>query len=325
MALVLDTGLLASQDAVEAVRAAFSSTEVPMAVEVDTSGAGVRHRLDSWDLGIHSHLQRFLGSGLRVSRRPKHLRAAAPDRLALSIQLRSSACLAVGGEVARTLQPGQLFIVDQTQCHDFRWSGLAGAKAFVIDYDRLDVPVEVARKAAPRLGQSQVYGLVRRHLARLCEAGPELSPGPARAMLGAATTDLLRALIATAAQDDSRQRGALHDTLLLRIEKYIEHHLTDQGLDAGQIAAAHNISVRQLYTVWSVNDVPLSQWIIAARLEGARRDLARPASGPGTVAATAHRWGFRDSTHFSRRFRAAYGMSPCEYQQQSRPAPPGPV
>jgi AraC-like DNA-binding protein len=56
--------------------------------------------------------------------------------------------------------------------------------------------------------------------------------------------------------------------------------------------------------------MPLSQWIITARLEGARRELARPGSRPGTVAATAHRWGFADSTHFSRRFRAAYGTSP---------------
>ncbi|HEX6452329.1 MAG TPA: AraC family transcriptional regulator [Trebonia sp.] len=36
------------------------------------------------------------------------------------------------------------------------------------------------------------------------------------------------------------------------------------------------------------------------------------------MAAIARRWGFADSTHFSRRFRQAYGMSPREWRHACR-------
>ena len=34
-----------------------------------------------------------------------------------------------------------------------------------------------------------------------------------------------------------------------------------------------------------------------------------------TITAVAHKWGFTDTTLFSRRFREAYGMSPREWRQ----------
>lgn len=36
--------------------------------------------------------------------------------------------------------------------------------------------------------------------------------------------------------------------------------------------------------------------------------------GGRTIAAVANRWGFMSATHFSRVFRAAYGMSPSEWR-----------
>jgi AraC-like DNA-binding protein len=36
---------------------------------------------------------------------------------------------------------------------------------------------------------------------------------------------------------------------------------------------------------------------------------------PTTIGTVARRWGFTDSTHFSRRFRGAYGLSPREWRR----------
>jgi len=57
----------------------------------------------------------------------------------------------------------------------------------------------------------------------------------------------------------------------------------------------------------------LSEWIMTERLEGARRTLAAPTRST-TIGTIARRWGFTDSTHFSRRFRGAYGLSPREWR-----------
>ncbi|WP_461122268.1 helix-turn-helix transcriptional regulator [Saccharothrix stipae] len=59
----------------------------------------------------------------------------------------------------------------------------------------------------------------------------------------------------------------------------------------------------------------LEQWIIAERLQGARQDLIRPDNHSRTVAMIARQWGFTDPTHFTRRFRAAYGMTPSEWRR----------
>jgi AraC-like DNA-binding protein len=112
-----------------------------------------------------------------------------------------------------------------------------------------------------------------------------------------------------------QQRQWLEETLLLRIKHYIEHHLTEPTLNVECIAAVHHVSVRRIYQVWAGCELPLSQWIIRARLEGARRELARPGTAPA-IAVVARRWGFVDPTHFGRRFRAAYGMSPRDWQQR---------
>ncbi|WP_063886422.1 AraC family transcriptional regulator [Streptomyces sp. NRRL S-31] len=45
-----------------------------------------------------------------------------------------------------------------------------------------------------------------------------------------------------------------------------------------------------------------------------RRDLARRHAAGLTIAAIAHRWGFISASHFSRVFRATYGVSPVEWR-----------
>jgi AraC-like DNA-binding protein len=57
------------------------------------------------------------------------------------------------------------------------------------------------------------------------------------------------------------------------------------------------------------------RWLIRERLEGARRTLASATSRNTSIAAVARRWGFTDPGHFAKRFRAAYGLSPREWQR----------
>jgi len=125
MALVLDTRLTAGGDPVDVVNAACSNTEVPQLVQVDASGPDVWHRLHSWDLGRGTHVQRFEGTGLRVSRRRKHLRLAAPERIALSIQYENPAWFATGRDSGHAIDPGQLHLVAKLR----RWQGFSAPRS----------------------------------------------------------------------------------------------------------------------------------------------------------------------------------------------------
>lgn len=317
MALLLDTRTLPAGERIAAANAALSSTEVPAVFRYDTSGGPVGHRFDYWDLGPGVHITRIMGSGLGITRGPKQLRAAAPERIGLGFQLRIVTAFTHLG-TDQLLEPGELSLTDGTSTCAAFWPGVGGTKLVLIDYDRLGLPVDLVRRAVPQLRTSPVYQLLRAHVATLCEGCGDAEPGPEKAMLRVATIELVRALITTAAHD-----AVLHDTLYLRVSKYLERHLAEPDLNAESIALAHNVSVRTLYKAWSAaNQVPLSQWIIAARLEGARAQLSGGTQAV-TIAAVARRWGFADATHFARRFRSAYGLSPREWRQLHLPSADG--
>ncbi|MEV7082993.1 helix-turn-helix domain-containing protein [Streptomyces sp. NPDC093516] len=79
--------------------------------------------------------------------------------------------------------------------------------------------------------------------------------------------------------------------------------------------------MRALYRLCARAGLSLEQWIIEQRLEGARSTLLSPAGRTRTVASVARAWGFTDPSHFTRRFRAAYGVTP----RRLRAALPGPA
>jgi AraC-like DNA-binding protein len=315
MRLLLDSRQLNRADRPDAVAALVTSVEVPQLVTVDTAGGDIWHRLEWWDLGPGAHLLLTAGTGIAVKRGAQQLRVAAPERLAVSFQLTGIA-IRSSADGSSEMRPGELHLVDQTDVFECRWSGIAGSLAFIIDYDRLGVSAATARAAASRLASSPVYNLVRAHFAGLREAGSRLRSSSAQAMIGQATTELVRAVIATAAHDGSGQEES-HRSLHLRLTRYVEHHLTDPQLDAERIAAEHNISVRHLYNVWSGHELTLAQWIIRKRLERARRELT-DCGRAVTVSTVARRCGFTNTAHFGRRFRDAYGISPREWRESNR-------
>ncbi|MCI4084646.1 MULTISPECIES: helix-turn-helix domain-containing protein [Streptomyces] len=59
----------------------------------------------------------------------------------------------------------------------------------------------------------------------------------------------------------------------------------------------------------------LEQWVISERLEAACRLLTSPQHAGLPVSAVAARCGFTSPSHFTRRFRATYGVTPREWRR----------
>jgi AraC-like DNA-binding protein len=217
-------------------------------------------------------------------------------------------------------------LLDMTRPFEFGMGDDCVHGSIGISFDALALPVDTIRRSAALLQSSPVHDLFSGHLRGLIPATRALTDTRQITLLAAATVELARALIATSDGDDPRRNAPFHDALRTRIKAYVQQHLSEPSLTADRIAAAHNISVRHLYKLWSFdNDLPPAEWIIAGRIEGARRELARPDGDPATIAAVARRWGFVDAPHFSRRFRLAYGMSPREWRQLNRELPTVPA
>jgi AraC-like DNA-binding protein len=136
--------------------------------------------------------------------------------------------------------------------------------------------------------------------------------------LAAITLDLLASLCA----HETDVVAALpahtrHEAMLAQIQGFIEDHLGDRALTPDTLAAAHHVSVRQLHRIFQAHGWTVAGWIRRRRLECCRTDLSDPRLAGRPLQAIAARWGLPDKAHFSRIFRAAYGLPPRDYRAQA--------
>jgi AraC-like DNA-binding protein len=250
--------------------------------------------------------------GLKVTRTPT-LEAMEPI-IALIVQIRGIAQFTQEGR-RQDLLPGVPIMAGPTSPNEFHLSG--HTSAFQLPFDEIGLSLETTRRASERLTSSPLFSLVSHHLTWI-QANADSLTSTSATSVGAATTHLVRALIVSAAEDDRDARSALADALLPRILAYVRQHLTDHDLTPAAIARAHSISLRYLYKLCSTADVRLVDWIIEQRLEGAREDLTNPNRSRQSIASIAYKWGFRDPSHFSTRFRRAYGVPPRDLIRHSQ-------
>ncbi len=206
---------------------------------------------------------------------------------------------------------------DLTAPYSFSWAGTGASRAFQIPYDQLGLSVDVVRAAAPRLRSSPLHDLVHAHLRRLHRSVDSIADDVAAFSVGTATIELVRALIASAATDDGVRRDVLGETLLSRVLADARLRVADPGLTPEALARAHHVSVRRLYSACAEAGISLEQWIIDQRLEAARAQLISPGAQHRSIAAVSRACGFQDASHFARRFRDAYGLTPSEWRQRS--------
>ena len=124
----------------------------------------------------------------------------------------------------------------------------------------------------------------------------------------------MRAFVASAAHDARYRREALATTLLTQIRAYVRQHLARSRPhprdDRRCTQHLGTTSVQGLRRA----DFSLHEWITKQRLQGARDELAGAASQYRSIAMIAQRWGFSNPTHFSRRFRDTYGITPRDWR-----------
>ena len=313
--LLLDTAEVPRDQRVDAFRAAMGEASVPCRIDHEDPAGGVRARMHLWQFGP-ANLFTADSTGFRLLRTARHVRMEGTPVVALALQARGAGRFSQFGADS-LVGTGGLMLSDLTGPYAFSWSGWGGSRAFQVPYDQLGLPVDVVRRAGTRLSTSPLYGLVHAHLRRTADRAAELSLDPGAAGLGRATTELLRALLVSAAGDVRLRQAVREDTLVTRVLTYARAHLTEPDLTPRRIAQAHNVSLRLLYRTCAEAGLSLEQWIIGQRLEEARVVLGSPGGRRRAIASVARACGFADPSHFARRFRAAFGMSPSEWQQEA--------
>lgn len=107
------------------------------------------------------------------------------------------------------------------------------------------------------------------------------------------------------------------NVLFWSVRRFIDEHLADPALTTRTIAEAYDVAPRTLQRLFQREDMSVVDHIRSRRLERCRRDLLDPTQRTRPVSAIAQRWGFRDESHFNRRFRERYGVPPGTYREQA--------
>jgi AraC-like DNA-binding protein len=313
--ILLDTGDVDPGDRLECLYEAFSHATMPCYVSIsDPTGIGyAQARLSTFG---PAEIFQMTGTGLSLRRTERHVKDFDyPPLIALAVQRRTRARFSQSGR-DMAIEHGDPMMVDLSIPYEFGWDGVGESAAFQAPYDEVGVPFDVIRLAAGRLPSSPLCSVVTDHILRLSADADALSADPAAVPLGVSTILMIRALITSAAGDERRARDSNAEALLPCILAYARQHLRERNLTPGRIAQAHHISLRHLYTICSGANIRIAEWILEQRLDGAKREIENPPGQARTIGATALRWGFVDTTHFGRRFRAAYGMSPSEFKSE---------
>jgi AraC-like DNA-binding protein len=324
MVTLLDTDLLPASERSPAQVAARLEAAMMSRVRFTGPRGPSRARLDAWDLGGVSVLRADLPGDLVLTRSARLAREDSAPTVSFAVQELGVALQDQFGS-RRIVPRGGLALTEVASPYEYRWSGRGVCRALQVPVSRLGLPVDVVRRAVPLAHRSPLYGLVRAHLEQVTRDAAQLATEPLVRSLASATIDLTRALLASALGSGRAMDDVVAETLLAQVRNYVRQHLTEPGLDAGQVARAHAISVRQLYRLCSAAQFSLEQWIIHQRLEGARGELSDPGSRERSIAMVARRWGFTDPSYFSRRFRRAFGLTPRDWRRMEPAAVSLPV
>ncbi|HKQ41439.1 MAG TPA: helix-turn-helix domain-containing protein [Pseudonocardia sp.] len=222
-----------------------------------------------------------------------------------------------GHEVIRTngdtvrLAPGDAVVWDSTRTARFDVPGRLSKRSLLIPRAALAevsggawaTPGAVLERGRPAIA------LLTGYLDTLAGILPGLDPAAVVAARNA-TLELVLGVLRPATS------GGVRDLpLRAAMERFIEQHLTSMAITPERIAWEHGVSVRTVNRIFSTTGDTVGGVIRSRRLAHARDELT---TGAEPISVIAHRWGFFDSSHFHRAFKASYGLSPRDYRASRR-------
>ncbi|MEO0412991.1 MAG: helix-turn-helix domain-containing protein [Pseudomonadota bacterium] len=252
----------------------------------------------------------------RVVRDKARIARSNHDCFLVSMQLTGQGHVQQAGRTA-TIKPGEFALYDVTRPYsltfekDYRQLVLTLPRAKLLERFS-DVESATAISVASTHSATQLATTL---FSQLSTHLPQLDHFTVQKLQNDAVDLLVDALRAQTVPD-MPQQGQSQTLLTQRIIRFIDANLADPELKPETIAAAHGISERYLRKLFEKRDKTASDYIWQRRLEHARLDLTNPAKAHISLASIAYDWGFKDPSHFSRTFKAAFGLSPREARKR---------
>ena len=143
-------------------------------------------------------------------------------------------------------------------------------------------------------------------------AASALLDDEARAKLGDEFLDILAAAIDAGLGREPTREPTVRKARLRSVKAYIDAHLREPDLTLESIARNNGISLRYLHELFTAMETSVSDWIWLRRLQQCHALLTHPEHAARSITEIAFSMGFNSSSHFSNRFREAFGLRPSD-------------
>jgi AraC-like DNA-binding protein len=234
------------------------------------------------------------------------------DALAVGVTLRGVQRFWCRGSTYDS-RPGDVIVLDPGDVHDGRSGSHGGYAHRMLYVDRESVRSIVADAFGPARPSftSDTPLLHDRRLAREIDAAwSSLAVSPVSLQSDQRLHRIVRSL-ASRMTRAGIARQSVNLPALARVRDYLHDHV-DRQITVGELAAIAESSRFQLTRQFQrVFALPLHAYHLHVRLGEAKRRLRQGQS----IASTAADLGFTDQSHFHRRFRGAFGITPAEWRR----------
>lgn len=232
---------------------------------------------------------------------------------------KGSECLIISGDEV-FLNAGDIVVWDNTRPMTFITGKSLHQITLAVTHERLQHVFPAINEfiGVPFSTQSGVNRLFADHLQSLDAEFGKLTSQQARYVLDSTLRLLSSALENNAGDFETDQRSI---QLFSSICLYIDGNLDDLDLSISAIADHFSVSVRHLHRLFHKSEMTVAKYILMQRLMRCKQELESPSYKSTTITEIALKWGFNDSSTFSKTFRRVYGVSPREYRKTSTGAP----
>lgn len=273
--------------------------------------ASFEARISGFASGV-TKVARFASKPHRILRNRAHVLRSGEEGYLVSWQEEGQSHIAQG-DASLLLEAGEIAIVDVEKSFQVDFPMPVRRTLALVPRRKLEEKAPWLKRSPPAKvpGDGIFADLARAHLAQLC-ANPALGPDATDLMIENICNLLA---LATAPASFERQTCELPTETLLT---FLKKNLHQPDLAPPWTAAQLRISVRTLHLRFQRMGTTFGAWVLAERLEACRRALANAMHDRQSISEIAFDWGFREISHFSKVFKARYGVSPRDYRAQQR-------
>jgi AraC family transcriptional activator of tynA and feaB len=264
----------------------------------------------------HTSLSTYSNTPARIWRTARQVARAHSDDLYLALQTRGTCTVSQDGRDA-LLQPGDFCLADTAGEYAFTYPVHSSQLILKIERPRLKARLPEFRSlmAVPVRSHEptgalafEFIGMLPRYRAAVADV--------AELRIADQAVDLAALALSIVAGSSGVKLSSTSAAALLRLRRAVEGALGRREMRCADVAAAAGMSMRYANHLLLQEGTSLERLLQHRRLEKCRETLRDPGQSHRSISEIAYAWGFSDASHFTRSFKAAYGMAPRDYRRE---------